>query len=247
MVTKAQERKNAKAAAERRNKRAAFFTILGLAAGFGCPAYFMLAADPSFYFGLVLLWACGIFLIIAFLELFNSWKVKIPLALAVVLVASVGSVWAKSEWMKKIEADVKAHLAIGMSVPVNGETWDSLITLKNGSGTALQRYEVNCRINYLKAGMVMSGISNVLTRPDERLEPGGDGETQGCLTRDNGTRMITGALPISCADITVSVNFSADSSPSIAGIKEMRFVYGFIRGQSWVQQPVSRSGTYCRS
>jgi hypothetical protein len=239
------------AAEERRNRRAVLFTILSLPAGFGSWAYFVLAANPAFYLGMALMVVSALFLIIATLEYFQRGIVKTASIVSVIIGLWFATGWAKSERVKKITSDVQDHLSIEMLVPVSGDAWDSLITTKNGSNFDIGRRRITCRVNQLNAsdangnqGVRLSNSGQIMDI-DEKLKAGGDAQTEGCLTREGGGRIVRSKAPVTCADVDVIIDFSVDSDPVVNGTKELRFVYGFLGGQSWVQQPINRSGTYC--
>ena len=80
---------------------------------------------------------------------------------------------------------------------------------------------------------------------DEPLETGGDAQTQGCLTFENGGRVYRTSQKINCADVTVTVQYSAEESPPVKGQKQERFVFGYLGNRVWIQQLINRAGSYC--
>lgn len=134
-----------------------------------------------------------------------------------------------------------------MSIPDSKDEWESFITTRNNSGTVIGKRSLRCNIIRLTADQEHDvGYSSITTVANDVLEIGGDAETRGCLDIANGKGALRWAVPIICADVKVAVNYTADTSPGINGTKEARFVFGFAGKRTWVQQPVSRAGTYCR-
>jgi hypothetical protein len=246
MVTKAELNRMAKKVEASRNKRAAFFSMFSLASGFGSGAYFVLAATPSFTVGLILLALFSFFMVVAIIDYFQRTSVKIGLIVVVVIASGFAYAWAKAEWTNKIENDVKTNLLIRMDVPSSGDAWDSLISLTNNSSSVIGKRRITCHLNQLNWGGHGRMInSSGLWDFEERLRTGGDRQTQGCLINSRGVPLVSVDMPLECADVSVIVDFSVDSSPVISAKKELRFVFGFVRDKSWVQQPVEHRGSYC--
>lgn len=250
MVTQAQRRREAKAAEQRRNRRGVLFTVLSLAGGFGSWGYFVLAADPSFYFGVALLWLCALFLTVAFIEFFRSSTLKAALTVLVVVMAAWGSIWAKDQWLQKMKMDMTAHLDVSLALPETGDAWESRIIIKNNSNSAMAGYLVDCSLkiaNQFNLGEEFTSHERIgfIKEFNEGLKPGGDGQTDGCFMTTGGVQTIKGNGQMTCADMVVAVRYTLDKTPVVNGTKEARFVYGYLGTKSWTQQPVSHAGLYC--
>ncbi len=248
MGKKAEERKAAKVATERRNKRATVFTIIGLAAGFGCPAYFMFAANPAFYAGVALLLLAALFFWIAILEFFRSWKIKVILTLIVVGCSWWSILWAKQQWKEKILADIDAGILINIAVPTSGDLWESVINVKNTSKQLIDSHFVECHINEITYVTPLRGKlhdADVHWDIPETLEPNGDGRAAGCLFFQGGGRLLRVPSPVDCADVIVTVGYSSNRASNIEGKKRLRFVTNVGSAHLWVQQPINRVGSYC--
>src|SRR5208283_5809282 len=109
-MSRARLNRLAEASAQKRNRRAAAFTVLSIPVGFGSWGYFMLAANPSFYFGLMLLLLCPVFVGIAIFEYFSSNKARMIGVVVLVVVSCFVSDWAWDQWRAKILNDLHDHL-----------------------------------------------------------------------------------------------------------------------------------------
>lgn len=248
-----QMRENAVPEAERskeskRNRRAGALGILGLAAGCGSWAYFVLAANPSFYFGVTLLLLCGLFMEIAAIEYFPRRITKI-VSTVVILIATFYTVkWARSQWELKIQNDVAMHLDISMNASPTGNLWKSIVKVKNNSSSPLSQHNVTCKVNGLISvnseggGITLERVGLTNLPLNEPLAIGGDSSTDNCLN-GNPAQWFSPQPPIKCADVTVMVIYAVDSHPKVMGTKPLRFI---TEGAEWRQEPVGRQSITCK-
>lgn len=241
MGQKAQHRAMDRDAEKRRSKRAAALTAAGLAAAFASWAYFVLVANPSFHLGVILVGTCGLCLLAAVWEFFDSHRIKALFSLLVIAAGVCACRWADSQWVQKITNDVEKHLDIQLRPPSTGDLWHSLAVVRNNSSWRLRNHHITCDLHALHSGLIIvDSVSLTKTWGDNApLRIGGDSQSDECLAGWWGT---SGPNPISCADLVISVKYTIDSHPEIDGSKQLRFV---TDGKDWVQEPVESTAPMC--
>jgi hypothetical protein len=249
MVTKAQRERQERTAGAKRKKRALVFTILSLPADFGSWGYFVVAANPSFYFGMALFFVAAAFLSIAVFEYFRGRWVRAIFIVGILVCFWLVGVWAESEWIKKVNSDIQSNLDVSISIPSSGDPLDPMLTVVNNSHTDLANHEVNCLLVKLFVGRlhIAEDISTKGIVGNGPLRIGGDADTRGCLTFEGVRRSIRvlNAPPNVCEDVKVQVHYRSEDSLPVEGVKEARFVYGYLGNNSWLKESNDRKTSYC--
>jgi hypothetical protein len=254
MVTKKQLERERKATEARREKnrniRGVVFSAVGVASGFGVAGYFNLAASPSFTVGVLLLGFTLIFLCIAAWEFFRSKVVKVGSIIALIFAFFWCKGWAQGQWKQKVIADIKMGLQTKVAIPTSKNPLESLISIVNDSHTDIASHTVVCRIINIVAGNrnVVENVSSQVLAYNEKLEVGGDADTRGCLTGENGTMTLkVDRVPRNiCIDMMVRVEFRAADSIEAEDFKESRFVYGYLGNNDWEKESSTRRSSYCK-
>jgi hypothetical protein len=233
------------ASTEKRNKRAAACTVLSIPIGFGSWGYFMLAANPNFYFGIILLLLCPMFVVIAIYDYFDSKTVRMLGVVVVVAASCFISRWAWVQWTTKIINDTRDHLELRIDSSPSGDVLNFLILVSNKSSEIIQSSAMSCLIRQVNAGGGRIWASEITTQMDNDLVPGGDTQTAGCNFTNQGVHVFSTEEPVDCVDTTVVFEYMAKSKPNLSIQKKSRFVYGFGGIKIWTQQPISVKGSYC--
>jgi hypothetical protein len=141
-----------------------------------------------------------------------------------------------------------------MSVPSSGDAWDSAIEIINNAPYSIGKRDVSCQVNELKGFGLHKELNPPTTveignatiqpaqTPSQRLEGWGRGDSYECLC-PGVTRPCLDTY-LSCADITVIMEYSLEDQPDIAEKKSFRFSYNRIRGK-WDQRALDSKEVYC--
>lgn len=153
------------------------------------------------------------------------------------------------------------HLKAEMYMPPDENAYASQATITNGGSTRIRRKAIECFANVIvnMRGAGIGGLGEIVPPngtalmvpfpggdpskllDDIPIEPGGDAETDDCLSLIS----ISGS-PIACADVEVRFFYVLDIDPNTIEHKEFRFVAKRRVGEPlrWVPEPDQRT-VYC--
>jgi hypothetical protein len=230
----------------KRNRRFGLFGLVGVAAGFGSWGYFVLAPDPSFYLGLVILLCCPLFLWIAVMDWVRSKLVKTVSFIVLVVACVYLSRWAERAWETRIKNDVLAKVSMTISLPHSENAWESVISIKNDSAATLTQYKVSCEVAGIRTQNDdwIHNVGMTVVLSGETLRRYGDAVSVPCISEKAFVRTRS---PIACADLVVIMSYEIEESPALHGSKSVRFSTITDHGKlDWHQQPVERTISVCQ-
>lgn len=180
------------------------------------------------------------------------------------LISALFIIWY---WMdgnlQDIREDTLQHIEIEYSIPLghSNDPQFSLFTVTNNSRQVLSsRHRLACTdvrvigsnrlviqgLSFVQKSsggwVLMSGPPSSFPVPEEsaRIEPGGDSQTQSCLSGFM-------VRPFTCADIIVTFQYYLEDQPSVLQEKKRRIVTRDTGNGTfeWYKQPLETPGSYC--
>ena len=242
-MSNATRRKQEQARKATAEKRSRFHTTLGMAFGLVSWGYFVLAPNPNFLFGALLI-VCGAgFFAVAIWEYFESRKVKVVFTACLIIGLSSGLIWGNEQtWIKKA-LDISNGLKVSIHSISSKAVWESVVSVSNDSQVPIQNMKISCVVIKLKDSHnnIYRGYTAGPYNVASDLAPGGDTQSTACMTT---AFHFTGDMI--CADLTVVNSYTLAGRPEERKEKESRFVarneFGTI---TWYGMALSHNGSYC--
>jgi hypothetical protein len=163
------------------------------------------------------------------------------------------------------QRDTSLHLSGDMSLPPNGNAYESEFTIKNGGGNRIRRKVIVCYLVKFR-GVNHADVNNLgeIISPDRKkmpvvtskavsenfdefmddipIEPGGDAQTGLCLP----LIQISDPEDISCIDVRILFSYQIENQIGLSKFKYFRYVANRSSGYiHWVQEPFAYNGSYC--
>jgi hypothetical protein len=197
-----------------------------------------------------------------------SWAVSISLILT--LTCIVCEYWVQLTKRTYERDDVFRNLTIEPQLMQGKDARETTFTITNRSSYSISnRHRLACIVNRMAVpfeGGKIGGISNIIlsqtpgggftitsgglpvldkaTLPNfARIEPGGDSQTDSCLSLFNFATKRT-----ACADIVLRFDYELEGQPNRLQTKSVRLIYGGnLENHGWVKEPVESTEDFCSS
>jgi len=136
-----------------------------------------------------------------------------------------------------------------VALPPSGYVLDSTFAVRNNGKTAIGPHQVSCVINRFSSYKVpgpdieiTASRSTIIRDSQVSLEPGGDAQSDACLSIFINPEATTGAK---CADITLQMFYVLETQPTDVRHKEFRFLAKRVDGFTWHRQPLGMPVSPC--
>lgn len=209
------------------------------------------------YFGVSFLaWVGSIFIFAAFLGYTNSWlsgkrksvRYACRLCVAFFIALTVG-ISTRELTLKRQQDNAYDGLTASIQLPPSRVNLDSTFTIKNESSQKISNHALFCRV--LLGVSPRAVISNSLfifpTVNLGPLEPGGDADSQACISNAVQKSFIPPGGFLSCMDVIVGIRYRLAFQPSVTRERDFRFVSDSDREFVWYPIPLRTKTSPCQN
>jgi hypothetical protein len=169
------------------------------------------------------------------------------LSIALLATAVYGGVLCRAYVKRRIAAqeDAFRNLSLDMQTPYFGQyPIKVFFTVRNGGATPIIKHRNTCIVNAMRdtsnAGVLIpKGVVNPWS--ESQIGPGGDAMSDACSLD-----MFAFQNPFRCLDVTVKVEYTLETQPSVIKEKEWRYVAERTWGPHWFPYSTSNGpGNFC--